>query len=47
MLYAKIITNDMLHYGYFEDVDVNPETISIKRFRKRTNEICWVNSRKY
>ena len=30
MLYSKIITNDMLHYGYFEDVDVDPETISIK-----------------
>lgn len=30
MLYSKIIKNDMLHYGYFEDVNINPESISFK-----------------
>ena len=30
-LYSKILKNDMLHYGYFEDVNVEPETISIKQ----------------
>jgi cyclopropane fatty-acyl-phospholipid synthase-like methyltransferase len=30
-LYLKILTNNMLHYGYFEDVSVQPETISLKQ----------------
>lgn len=30
-LYSKILTNNMLHYGYFDDVDVKPETISFKQ----------------
>ena len=30
MLYSKIIRNDMLHYGYFEDININPDSISIK-----------------
>lgn len=30
-LYSKILTNNMLHYGYFEDVNVKPETISLKQ----------------
>ncbi len=30
-LYSKILKNDMLHYGYFEDVNIEPETISIKQ----------------
>ena len=29
MLYSKIIRNDMLHYGYFENIDIEPESISI------------------
>lgn len=29
-LYSKILTNDMLHYGYFEDTEVKPENISLK-----------------
>lgn len=30
-LYSKILKNDMLHYGYFEDVNIEPDTISIKQ----------------
>lgn len=30
-LYSRILKNDMLHYGYFEDVNTQPETISIKQ----------------
>jgi len=30
-LYSKILKNDMLHYGYFEDVTIEPEAISIKQ----------------
>lgn len=29
-LYSKILTNNMLHYGYFEDVAIAPEDLSIK-----------------
>jgi len=29
-LYSKILKNDMLHYGYFEDTTIAPDTISIK-----------------
>lgn len=29
-LYSKILKNDMLHYGYFEDVNLPAECISIK-----------------
>jgi cyclopropane fatty-acyl-phospholipid synthase-like methyltransferase len=31
-LYAQMLRNDMLHYGYFEDPDVNPDQISIRQF---------------
>ncbi len=27
-LYAEMLSNDMLHYGYFEDVDIKPEKLS-------------------
>ena len=30
MLYSKIIRNDMLHYGYFENIDIEADSISIK-----------------
>ena len=30
MLYSKIIKNDMLHYGYFDDININSDSISIK-----------------
>ena len=30
MLYSKIIRNDMLHYGYFDDININADSISIK-----------------
>ena len=30
MLYSKIIRNDMLHYGYFEDYNIEASSISIK-----------------
>lgn len=29
-LYSKILKNDMLHYGYFEDTEIAAESISIK-----------------
>ena len=29
-LYSKILKNNMLHYGYFEDPDILPEDISLK-----------------
>ena len=30
-LYSKILKNNMLHYGYFENPDINPEDISLKQ----------------
>lgn len=29
-LYSKILNSDMLHFGYFDDINKEPETISIK-----------------
>jgi len=31
-LYSKIFRNDMIHYGYFDDIDITPEFISIGLF---------------
>jgi len=31
-LYSKMLRNDMLHYAYFEDVNIDPGDISIKQF---------------
>ena len=31
-LYSKILTNNMLHYGYFENVMIKPEEISFQLF---------------
>ncbi len=31
-LYSKILTNNMLHYGYFEDIMIKPDNISFKSF---------------
>lgn len=33
-LYSKILRNDMLHYGYFDDVNIVADTISIKRMEE-------------
>jgi MPBQ/MSBQ methyltransferase len=30
-LYSKILNNNMLHWGYFEDINILPETISLKQ----------------
>jgi len=30
-LYSKILNNNMLHWGYFEDTDVKPDEISLKQ----------------
>ena len=30
MLYSKIIKTDMLHYGYFDDINIKPDSISIR-----------------
>ncbi len=30
-LYSKILKNNMLHYGYFDDPNQNPEEISLKK----------------
>ena len=29
--YSKILKNDMLHFGYFDDPDIDPESISISQ----------------
>lgn len=29
-LYSRILKNDMLHFGYFNDIDIKPEKISIE-----------------
>ena len=34
MLYSNIISNDMLHYGYFEDVNIQDDDISLKDLEK-------------
>lgn len=31
-LYSKILRNKMLHYGYFEDINIKSEAISVKQF---------------
>jgi len=36
-LYSKILRNDMLHYGYFDDVDTAPEFISIGLLEQAQN----------
>lgn len=33
-LYSKILTNNMLHFGYFDDTDVAPDTISLKQIEE-------------
>lgn len=30
MLYSKILSKDMLHFGYFDDVNIEPDTISVR-----------------
>ena len=30
-LYSKILTNNMLHYGYFDDPDTRPESVSFEQ----------------
>ena len=34
MLYSKIISNDMLHYGYFDNVDIKSDAISLRDLEK-------------
>ena len=29
-LYSKILKNDMLHWGYFEDINITPDAISVR-----------------
>jgi len=36
-LYSEFLTNDMLHYGYFDDVNTRPEEISISDIEKAQN----------
>jgi len=38
LLYAKILKNDMLHLGYFENIDTLPEDISINQIENAQNE---------
>lgn len=33
-LYANILSNDMLHYGYFDDPEIDPKEISIADFER-------------
>lgn len=30
MLYSKILSKDMLHFGYFDDINIEPDTISVR-----------------
>lgn len=39
-LYSRILKNDMLHYGYFEDTETKPEDISINDFEKAQVKYC-------
>ncbi len=41
-LYSKVLTNNMLHYGYFEDVDVDPKSISFQDFEDAQKQY-WEN----
>jgi len=34
MLYSNIISNDMLHYGYFDDINIQDDDISLKDLEK-------------
>ena len=36
-LYSKILENDMLHYGYFDDINIAPDDISIARLEQAQN----------
>ena len=36
-LYSKILKNDMLHYGYFDDINIAPDDISIARLEQAQN----------
>jgi hypothetical protein len=36
-LYSRILNNDMLHYGYFDDVDIAPEFIGIGHVEQAQN----------
>ncbi len=36
-LYARILRNDMLHWGYFEDPGREPDTLSIRDFEEAQN----------
>jgi cyclopropane fatty-acyl-phospholipid synthase-like methyltransferase len=38
LLYAQILKNDMLHLGYFENIDTLPEDISINHIENAQNE---------
>ncbi len=37
-LYSKILKNDMLHYGYFEDINLTADCISIKQIEDAQNK---------
>lgn len=39
-LYSRILKNDMLHYGYFEDTETKPEDISINDFENAQVKYC-------
>jgi len=40
MLYSRILKNDMLHYGYFEDTETMPEDIAINDFENAQAKYC-------
>ena len=41
MLYSKIIKTDMLHYGYFDDINIEPDSISIRDLEiAQMNYVC-------
>lgn len=40
LLYSRILKNDMLHYGYFEDTETKPEDISINDLENAQAKYC-------
>lgn len=39
-LYSKILTNNLLHYGYFQDPTIKPEDISFNIFENAQHNYC-------
>ena len=40
-LYARLLPGDFLHYGYFEDIDIRPEAISLNHIYQAQENYGW------